>query len=123
MAVMRVLVVEAEVRMAALLRRGLSEEGYAVDVAGDGPEAVWRPTEFSYDAVVLDVLLPGLDGFEVCRRLRAGGCWVPVVMLTWQRCRRRWHLDYHMMAAVPELGSGGLIAQVRPAAATAASIR
>jgi two-component system OmpR family response regulator len=77
---MRVLVVEDEVRMAALLRRGLSEEGYAVDVAGDGPEAVWRATEFSYDAVVLDVLLPGLDGFEVCRRLRAGGCWVPVVM-------------------------------------------
>jgi two-component system OmpR family response regulator len=85
MAFMRVLVVEDEVRMAALLRRGLSEEGYAVDVAGDGPEAVWRATEFSYDAVVLDVLLPGLDGFEVCRRLRAGGCWVPVVMLTARR--------------------------------------
>lgn len=82
MAFMRVLVVEDEVRMAALLRRGLSEEGYAVDVAGDGPEAVWRATEFSYDAVVLDVLLPGQDGFEVCRRLRAGGCWVPVVILT-----------------------------------------
>jgi two-component system OmpR family response regulator len=79
---MRVLVVEDEVRMAALLRRGLSEEGYAVDVAGDGPEAVWRATEFSYDAVVLDVLLPGIDGFEVCRRLRDGGCWVPVVMPT-----------------------------------------
>jgi two-component system OmpR family response regulator len=82
MTFMRVLVVEDEVRTAALLRRGLSEEGYAVDVAGDGPEAVWRATEFEYDAVVLDVLLPGLDGFEVCRRLRAGGCWVPVVMLT-----------------------------------------
>ena len=82
MTCMRVLVVEDEVRMAALLRRGLSEEGYAVDVAGDGPEAVWRATEFSYDAVVLDVLLPGIDGFEVCRRLRDGGCWVPVVMLT-----------------------------------------
>src|ERR1700730_4616528 len=82
MTFMRVLVVEDEVRTAALLRRGLSEEGYAVDVAGDGPEAVWRATEFDYDAVVLDVLLPGLDGFEVCRRLRAGGCWVPVVMLT-----------------------------------------
>ena len=82
MTCMRVLVVEDEVRMAALLRRGLSEEGYAVDLAGDGPEAVWRATEFSYDAVVLDVLLPGIDGFEVCRRLRDGGCWVPVVMLT-----------------------------------------
>ena len=79
---MRVLVVEDEVRMAALLRRGLAEEGYAVDVAGDGADAVWRATEFSYDAVVLDVLLPGIDGFEVCRRLRDGGCWVPVVMLT-----------------------------------------
>jgi two-component system OmpR family response regulator len=82
MAFMRVLVVEDEVRMAALLRRGLSEEGYAVDVAGDGPEAVWRATEFSYDAVVLDVLLPRLNGFEVCRRLRDRGCWVPVVILT-----------------------------------------
>src|SRR4030088_2126922 len=82
MTFMRVLVVEDEVRTAALLRRGLSEEGYAVDVAGDGPEAVWRGTEFSYDAVVLGVLLPGVGGVEVCRRLRAGGCWVPVVMLT-----------------------------------------
>jgi two-component system OmpR family response regulator len=79
---MHVLVVEDEVRAAALLRRGLSEEGYAVDVAGDGPEAVWRATEFGYDVVVLDVLLPGLDGFEVCRRLRAGGCWAPVLILT-----------------------------------------
>ena len=79
---MRVLVVEDEVRMAALLRRGLSEEGYAVDVAGDGPEAVWRATEFSYDALVLDVLLPGLDGFEVCRRLRGSGQRAPVLMLT-----------------------------------------
>jgi two-component system OmpR family response regulator len=79
---MRVLVVEDEVRMASLLRRGLSEEGYAIDLAGNGLEAVWRATEFSYDAVVLDVLLPGIDGFEVCRRLRDGGCWVPVVMLT-----------------------------------------
>src|SRR6202035_2538417 len=82
MTFMRVLVVEDEVRTAALLRRGLSVEGYAVDVAGDGPEAVWRATEFSYDAVVLDVLLPGLDGVEGWRRLRAAACWVPVVMLT-----------------------------------------
>jgi two-component system OmpR family response regulator len=77
-----VLVVEDEVRTAGLLKRGLAEEGYAVDVAGDGPEAVWRVAEFGYDVVVLDVLLPGFDGFEVCRRLRAGGCWAPVVMLT-----------------------------------------
>jgi two-component system, OmpR family, response regulator len=79
---MRVLVVDDEVRTAALLRRGLSEEGYAVDVAQDATEALWRASEFGYDAVVLDVLLPGMSGFEVCRRLRAGGCWAPVLLLT-----------------------------------------
>jgi signal transduction histidine kinase len=79
---MRVLVVDDEVRTAALLRRGLAEEGYAVDVAGDAREAIWRATEFGYDAVVLDVLLPEMDGFEVCRALRARGCWAPVLMLT-----------------------------------------
>jgi two-component system, OmpR family, response regulator len=79
---MRVLVVEDEVRTAALLRRGLSEAGYSVDIAVDGPDAVWRASEFSYDAVVLDVMLPGYDGIEVCRRLRGGGRWAPVLMLT-----------------------------------------
>jgi two-component system, OmpR family, response regulator len=79
---MRVLVVEDEVRTAALLRRGLSEAGYSVDIAVDGPEAVWRASEFSYDAVVLDVMLPGYDGVEVCRRLRGLGRWAPVLMLT-----------------------------------------
>jgi len=79
---MRVLVVDDEVRTAALLRRGLTEEGYAVDVAGDARDAIWRATEFGYDAVVLDVLLPEMDGFEVCRALRAKGCWTPVLMLT-----------------------------------------
>jgi two-component system OmpR family response regulator len=78
----RVLVVDDEVRTAALLRRGLAEEGYAVDVAGDATDAIWRATEFGYDAVVLDVLLPEMDGFEVCRALRAQGCWAPVLMLT-----------------------------------------
>jgi two-component system, OmpR family, response regulator len=78
----RVLVVDDEVRTATLLRRGLAEEGYAVDVAGDAGEAMWRATEFGYDVVVLDVLLPGMDGFEVCRALRASGCWAPVLMLT-----------------------------------------
>jgi|SRR5215472_5449016 len=78
----RALVVEDDVRTAALLKRGLSEEGYAVDVALDGPDGVWRASEFGYDVVVLDVLLPGLDGFEVCRRLRSRGCWAPVLMLT-----------------------------------------
>jgi len=78
----RALVVEDEIRTAALLRRGLVEEGYAVDVAVDGPDGVWRATEFSYDVVVLDVMLPGFDGFEVCRRLRSAGCWAPVLILT-----------------------------------------
>ena len=73
---------EDEIRTAALLRRGLVEEGYAVDVAVDGPDGVWRATEFSYDVVVLDVMLPGFDGFEVCRRLRSAGCWAPVLILT-----------------------------------------
>ncbi|MGI5200474.1 response regulator transcription factor [Spirillospora sp. CA-108201] len=79
---MRVLVVEDEIRTAALLQRGLSEEGYAVDVAANGPDAVWQAVENSYDAIVLDVMLPGLDGFEVCRRLRVQDCWAPVLMLT-----------------------------------------
>jgi two-component system, OmpR family, response regulator len=79
---MRVLVVEDEVRTAGLLRRGLSEEGYSVDIAVDGPDAVWRASEFSYDAVVLDVMLPGCDGIEVCRELRGRGRWAPVLMLT-----------------------------------------
>jgi two-component system OmpR family response regulator len=74
--------VEDEVRTAALLKRGLLEEGYAVDVASNGPDGVWQATEFRYDVVILDVLLPSLDGFEVCRRIRGAGCWVPVLMLT-----------------------------------------
>jgi two-component system OmpR family response regulator len=78
----RVLVVEDEARMATLLARGLREEGYAVDVATDGTDGLWLATEQDYDAVVLDVLLPGIDGFEVCRRLRAEGRWTPVLLLT-----------------------------------------
>lgn len=79
---MRVLVVEDEVGMAGLLRRALTEQSYAVDVVGEGPEAVWLATEAHYDAVVLDVMLPGCDGFEVCQRLRRAGRWMPVLMLT-----------------------------------------
>jgi two-component system, OmpR family, response regulator len=79
---MRVLVVEDDPRMAELLRRGLQEEGYAVDVAGSGEEGVWLGTENEYDAVVLDVMLPDGDCFEVCRRLRQEDRWAPVVMLT-----------------------------------------
>jgi two-component system OmpR family response regulator len=78
----RVLVVEDEPRMATLLRRGFVEEGYAVDATGDGHEALWLATECDYDAIVLDVLLPGLDGFEICRQLRAARRWAPVLLLT-----------------------------------------
>jgi two-component system, OmpR family, response regulator len=78
----RVLVVEDEPRMAALLERGLEEAGYAVDVAANGEDGVWMATENPYDAVVLDVLLPDVDGFSVCRRIRAAGRWAPVLMLT-----------------------------------------
>ena len=79
---MRVLVVEDEVKMAGLLKRGLEEEGYAVDMSGTGQDALWLASENPYDAVVLDVMLPDFDGFEVCRRLRAAGRWSPVLMLT-----------------------------------------
>ena len=79
---MRVLVVEDEPKMAGLVKRGLEEEGMAVDVAAKGEDAVWMAGSTEYDAVVLDVMLPGLDGFEVCRRLRADDVWTPVLMLT-----------------------------------------
>ena len=67
---MRILVIEDETRMAALLKRGLEEDGYAVDVAPNGEDGLWLATENPYDAIVLDVLLPDLDGFEVCRLIR-----------------------------------------------------
>ncbi|MGH2945102.1 MAG: response regulator transcription factor [Solirubrobacteraceae bacterium] len=79
---MRVLVVEDEVKMAALLRRGLSDDGLVVDVAATGEDALWMATSTPYDAVVLDVMLPGIDGFEVCRRLRSEDVWAPVLLLT-----------------------------------------
>jgi two-component system OmpR family response regulator len=78
----RVLVVEDEVKMAGLLRRGLGEEGYAVDVAPTGEEALTRARATEYDAVVLDLMLPGMDGLEACRRLRESGVWAPVLVLT-----------------------------------------
>jgi two-component system, OmpR family, response regulator len=79
---MRVLVVEDEVKMAGLLRRGLGEEGYAVDVAPTGEDALARARATEYDAVVLDLMLPGMNGLETCRRLREGGVWAPVLVLT-----------------------------------------
>src|SRR5262249_57141281 len=79
---MRVLVVEDEAKMASLLRRGLEREAYAVDVAENGVDAIWLATENSYDAIVLDVMIPAPDGFEVCRTLRDRGQWAPVLLLT-----------------------------------------
>jgi two-component system, OmpR family, response regulator len=79
---MRVLVVEDEPKMAALLARGLERAGYAVDVAGDGDEALWALSETDYDVALIDVMLPGRDGFEVCRRLRSDNRWLPVLILT-----------------------------------------
>jgi two-component system, OmpR family, response regulator len=78
---MRVLIVEDESKMAGLLRRGLSEEGIA-DLAARGEDAIWMAGATEYDAIVLDLMLPGMDGFEVCRRLRDDGVWSPVLMLT-----------------------------------------
>jgi len=75
-------VVEDEVRMAGLLKRALKEEGHAVDVAIDGPQGLWLATENEYGTIVLDVMLPGMDGFQLCRRLRESGGWAPVLMLT-----------------------------------------
>ena len=79
---MRVLIVEDELRMASLIRRGLTNEGLAADVAARGADALWMAEAHDYDAVLLDVMLPDIDGFEVCRRLRAAGIWAPVLMLT-----------------------------------------
>jgi two-component system OmpR family response regulator len=79
---MRILVVEDELKMAGLLRRGLVEEGYAVDVARTGDDALWLAAAVEYDAIVLDLMLPGIDGVEACRRIRESGVWSPVLMLT-----------------------------------------
>jgi two-component system OmpR family response regulator len=79
---MRILVVEDELKMASLIRRGLVEEGHATDVTPSGEDAVWMAEAHPYDVVVLDVMLPGLSGFETCRRLRNAGVWTPVLMLT-----------------------------------------
>jgi len=78
----RILVVEDEPRLAAALRRGLEREGFGVDVAGTGTEGLWLATEAPYDAIVLDVLLPELNGYQVCAELRARQRWTPILMLT-----------------------------------------
>jgi two-component system OmpR family response regulator len=79
---MRVLVVEDDTKLGPLLRRGLSEHGSPTDLAATGEDALWMAQAHRYDAIVLDLMLPGLDGFETCERLREAGVWAPVLMLT-----------------------------------------
>ncbi|MDX6465233.1 MAG: two-component system, OmpR family, response regulator [Gaiellaceae bacterium] len=79
---MRVLVVEDDTKLGPLLRRGLSERGSPTDLAATGEDALWMARAHRYDAIVLDLMLPGLDGFETCERLRESGVWTPVLMLT-----------------------------------------
>lgn len=82
MAAMRLLVVDDEVALVDALRRGLKEEGFSVDTAHRGDEGLWMASEQSYDAIILDLMLPGLNGYKVCRRLRELGNWTPILMLT-----------------------------------------
>src|SRR5687768_11754405 len=79
---MRVLLVEDETRLANAVRRGLEAEGFSVDVAADGKDGFWRASEGRYDAIVLDIMLPGMNGFRVCSALREAGHWTPILMLT-----------------------------------------
>ena len=79
---MRVLVVEDEKKVAAAVRRGLEAEGFAVDVAFSGTDGLWLATENTYDVIVLDIMLPGLNGFKLCERIRDSGNWTPILMLT-----------------------------------------
>ena len=78
----RVLIVEDDKRMAAAIRRGLQAEGIVADLAATGEDALWMAGASEFDAVVLDVMLPGIDGFETCRHLRDDGVWAPIIMLT-----------------------------------------
>src|SRR5262249_40869247 len=78
----RVLVVEDDSKVRDLLRRGLEQQSFAVAVAADGAEALWQARESSFDAIVLDVILPDADGFAVCDELRVSGSWAPILMLT-----------------------------------------
>ena len=79
---MRILVVEDEQAMAASLAWGLQAEGYVVDVVANGEDGLWQARENAYDLIILDVMLPGLDGYQVCKQLREHGLWTPILMLT-----------------------------------------
>jgi DNA-binding response OmpR family regulator len=78
----RVLIVEDEAHLANVVARGLTAEGFAVEVTHDGMDGLWRARERQYGAIILDILLPGMNGYEVCRTLRADGIWTPILMLT-----------------------------------------
>ncbi len=82
---MKILVIEDDKRLAATVKRGLEQEGYAVDVALDGTDGQWMATEQRYDAIVLDVMLPGVNGYRLCAGLREAGDWTPILMLTAKR--------------------------------------
>ena len=79
---MKVLLVDDEARLVDAVRRGLAAEGFSVEVAGDGDEGLWMAREGSYDVIVLDIMLPKINGYRVCQELRAAGVWTPVLMLT-----------------------------------------
>jgi two-component system, OmpR family, response regulator len=82
MPAMRILVIEDDKHLAASVGRGLRAEGFAVDIALDGTEGFWRSSECTYDAIVCDIMLPGMSGYRVCSQLRAEGNWTPILMLT-----------------------------------------
>ena len=79
---MRILVVEDEERIADAVKRGLEAEGFAVDVAANGTDGLWLATEQDYDAIILDIMLPGMNGLRICRTLREKRIWTPILMLT-----------------------------------------
>ncbi len=79
---MKILLVEDDLKLAAAVRRGLENESFSVDVAHDGHDGVWMASEGRYDLVILDIMLPGMNGFQICRHLRSAGDWTPILMLT-----------------------------------------
>ena len=79
---MRVLIVEDEERLARVIRDGLAENGVQADIEADGEAGLWRAQEAPYDVIVLDIMLPKLNGYQVCEQLRSAGVWTPILMLT-----------------------------------------
>ena len=79
---MRILIIEDDASLGASLTWGLGAEGYTVELVEDGAEGLWRATEHEYDLVILDIMLPSMDGYQVCARMRAADVWTPVLMLT-----------------------------------------